>query len=159
MKQEKKQRSMSAVASLLLLAVFAISILGVLLVGARAYQRLTRQGNESYDSRTCCAYVASRFRQASGSARLEAFGDGDCLAFYEELGGNTYVTRVYSYNGWLMELFCSAAGDFAPADGEKILPIGALELTQQDGLVIATVADANGATQTLKLQSPVEVTP
>lgn len=159
MKQETKQRTVSAVTSLLVLAVFSVSILGALLAGAQAYQRLTGLGNTGYDSRTCCAYIASRFRQAAGGVAVESFGDGDCLAFYEELEGKSYVTRVYCYDGWLMELFCSATGSLEPPAGEKILPISTLELTWQNNLLQATVVDANGTGSTLQLHSPVEVTP
>ena len=150
MKQETKQRTVSAVTSLLVLAVFSVSILGVLLAGAQAYQRLTGLGNTGYDSRTCCAYIASRFRQAAGGVAVESFGDGDCLAFYEELEGKSYVTRVYCYDGWLRELFTVAGpdfdpNDFAPRDGEKVLPLAAAEFDLTDGLVTMRLTPESGA--------------
>lgn len=159
MKQENKQSSLSTVAALLILAVFAFSVLGVLLTGAQAYKRLTGLGNQSYDSRTGCAYLASRFRQATGIAQVEAFGESDALVFYEQLGGSEYVTRIYCHEGWLMELFCAASGELGPEAGEKILPIRALQLEQQDKLVRIRMEDTYGGVSHLALHSPVEVTP
>lgn len=159
MKQENKQQSVSTVASLLILAVFALGVLGVLLTGAQAYKRLTDLGNQSYDSRTGCAYLASRFRQAAGSAKVEAFGDTDALTFYEELSGSTYVTRIYCHDGWLMELFCAVSGDLGPEAGEKILPIRTLQLEQTDALVRVRIEDTYGTVTRLTLHSPVEVAP
>lgn len=152
MKNDKK--ALSALAALLIFAVFAIGILGVLLGGANTYRRLTQRNQSAYDSRTCIQYIATRVRQASSGAnvRVESFGDCDALLIYDEIAGETYLTRVYCHDGWLMELFTAAEGGFAPEDGEKLLPAQALTFALTDGLITATLTDDDGSDHQLQLQ-------
>lgn len=147
MKERIKRQSISGLAALLIFCVFAVGILSVLLSGAGAYRRLTERDQLSYDSRTCAQYVATKVRQAPapGSILLSAFGDGDALVITQEVDGTEYWTRIYCYDGWLMELFTIANGDFRPEDGEKILEVQSLTLTQKDGLLCVTIVGGNGA--------------
>lgn len=142
MKYMNSQRSLSAVAAMLVLAVFAVGILGVLLGGAGIYQRLVSKTDAAYDSRTCAQYLTSKVRQAPGEVRLASFGNGMSLVIEQVYGEKEYITRVYCHEGWLMELFCAADGSFAPEDGEKILPVEDLKLAIHRGLLIADVYTA-----------------
>ena len=146
MRKRSRNKSISALAALLLLGVFAVGILSVLLSGAGAYRRLTERDRLSYDSRVCLQYVATKIRQAPapGAVAVSDFGDGDSLEICEEIGGTVYVTRVYCHDGWLMELFTAAEGDFAPADGEKIMPVQSLMLRRDGDLLRTEIVDGNG---------------
>ena len=110
MKNHTNERSLSALAALLTFALFAIGILSVLLGGANVYRRLTQRDAQSYDSRTCAQYIATKLRPAPspGAVAIAPFGDGDSLFITETIGDSTYLTRVYCHNGWLMELFTVA---------------------------------------------------
>ena len=82
MRERSGKLSISGLAAALLLCVFALMILSVLLGGAGAYQRLTARGQESYDSRSCAQYVATKLRQAPSaeSVELRSFGGaGFCI--------------------------------------------------------------------------------
>lgn len=131
------EKSISSVAALLVLAVFSIGILGVLLGGARVYKGLTGQGQADYDRRTCLQYLSTKLSQSTSpeSITLRQFGTGDALFLTESIDGREYVTRIYCHNGWLMELFSVNADGFAPEDGEKILPLDSLYVTQSAGLL------------------------
>lgn len=121
----------------MLLSLFAVSVLGVLLAGAGVYSRLTRRDDCAYNSRTGLQYVASKVRQAPapGAVQVGDFGGVVALAVTEQVDGADYVTRVYCYDGWLMELFCAARAEFEPRDGERLLKAQSLELEQRDGLL------------------------
>lgn len=151
MKKMNSQQSLSAVAAMLVLAVFAVSILGVLLGGAGIYQRLVSKTDRAYDSRTCVQYLSSKVRQAPGTVSLAPFGEGTALVISQMYGEKEYLTRVYCHQGWLMELFCAADGSFSPEDGEKILPVDKLELSIRDGLLVADIQSAGGEPVQLKL--------
>lgn len=146
MRERSGKRSISGLAALLLLGVFAVGILAVLLSGARAYQRLTERNRLAYDSRTCVQYVATKVRQAPapGAVVLSDFGDGDGLIISEKIEGAEYWTQVYCHDGWLMELFTVADGGFAPEDGEKILQAQSLALTREGDLLRVEIVDGNG---------------
>lgn len=150
MKERSKERSISSVAALLMLVVFAVSILGALLGGAQVYQRLTQRNQESYNSRTCMQYLATKLRQAPGAVAVDQFGDGDALFLYEQIHDRAYVTRIYCHDGWLMELFTIDSDGFAPEDGEKILPLEGMAITA-DGSLITFRAQCGGEESSLTI--------
>lgn len=152
MKQHKNL--LSGAAALLVLAVFAVGILGTLLGGAGIYRRLTRRDQLAYNSRTLVQYVATRVRQAPGAVTVADFGGCDALVIPQQVGEETYITRVYCFDGWMMELFSSENGVFDPQDGEKLLPAQGLELEMEAGLLHARVRDNQGAIHELYLHLP-----
>ena len=151
MKVESKMRSLSAVAALLVLAVFAVGILSVLLGGLRAYSQLTDRDQAAFESRSAAQYLATKVRQISGSEAVSVapFGDGQALVIAQQVDGSVYLTRIYCYQGWLMELY-SLPGDFALEDGEKLLPLSSLQL-ELEGRLLTAVYTHSGKTQTQEL--------
>lgn len=155
MKKILKHGSLSGLVALLTFVLFAISILFVLLNGAGVYRRLTQRDQHSYDSRTCAQYIATKIRQAPSPTAIKAdkFGTVDSLVISQDIEGSEFVTRIYCYENWLMELFTFADGDFLPEDGEKILPLGSLSVSQ-DGTVFSVVlTDVEGNPQHLKISA------
>ena len=144
-------KSISSVAALLVLAVFSIGILGVLLGGARIYKGLTGQGQADYDRRTCLQYLSTKLSQAPDPQGVEIrqFGTSQALFLLETIDSREYATRIYCYNGWLMELFSVNSDGFSPEDGEKILPLSSLTLSQ-DGPLLTLLAESSGDTWTLR---------
>lgn len=153
MRERSGKHSISGLAALVLLGVFAAGILTVLLSGARAYQRLTERDAQSYDSRTCMQYLATKVRQAPapGSFVLSDFGEGDSFLIKEVVNGEEYWTQVYCYDGWLMELFTAADAGLSPEDGEKILPVQSLSASLSNDLLRLQVVDGNGVETALML--------
>lgn len=163
MKNKTVKHQIDGLAALLLFAVFAVCVLIVLLTGARAYSRLTERDQSAFNQRTCMQYIAARVRQADslGAVSAEDFNGVPALV----LGaGEEYVTRVYCYEGWLMELYSEAGADLAPEDGEQLMEAsslelslkqtvneGGLELALQGKLLTATVTMPDGGTETLRL--------
>ena len=138
--------------ALLIFTVFALCILAVLLGGAQSYQRLTQRNRLTYDSRTCSQYLSTRMRQTSGAEAVSVapFGDVDALVIRQQIGMDVYLTRVYCYDGWLMELFTGDTGGFSPEDGEKILPARQMTPSLEDGLLQIQLTDGNGQTRQLQ---------
>lgn len=151
MRERNDLRSLSTLASLGVLAVFAVLILSVLLGGAGAYRRLTQQSREQFDSRTCIQYIATKVRQAPEGVQSDTFGMSDALVIPQTYGDVQYLTRVYCHDGWLMELFTAASGDFSPEDGEKIMPAKELSLALKDGLLTVLLTEETGTERKLFL--------
>ena len=156
MKQRSGKRSISALAALVMLAVFAAGMLGVLLSGAGIYERLVETSAVTGNSRTCTQYLAAKVRQAPapGCVSLSEFGDGDALLIQEEIGGQPYQTRIYCLDGWMMELFTAADAGLAPEDGEKILPVLGLDAGLEDGLLRLEITETTDLSHTLLLALP-----
>ena len=147
----KKFSALSTVSALLVLAVFAVGILGVLWGGASAYRRLTQRDQAVYDRRTAAQYLTTKLRQAPGSGAISTgrFGDGDAVVITEQWEGISFITRLYCHEGWLMELFAHAEGSFEPGDGERLLRAEGLECELEAGMLTVTVTDTAGAVREL----------
>ena len=151
MKKRPIQHQLNGLMALLLFGVFAACVLAVLLTGANAYRRLTQRDQEAYLRRTCVQYLATRVRQADSRdcVSVEHFGGADALVLTETDG--SYATRIYCYDGWLMELYAAADADMEPQDGEKVLELSSLRLTLEDGALTADTVDTAGASGTLRM--------
>ncbi len=126
----KRQKNLEGLIALLLFGVFAVCLLIVLLTGADAYHHLTKQDSRAYDSRVLGQYLTAQVRQndSSESVAVTQFGDGDALSLTSTIEGETYTTLIYSYDGYLMELFCAEPSEMVPEDGEQIMPVSAFSL-------------------------------
>ena len=163
MKKEQENSKITGLMALLVFAVFAVCVLGVLLTGAGVYKRLVGSGAEDYSRRTTAQYVTTRVRQAgrAGSVGVEDFGGQDALVLREEIGGSVYLTRVYCFDGWVRELFTAESGDFSPEDGEKVLEAEELSFAMEGSSLLAQITLPDGTVQelTLYLRSEGEVLP
>lgn len=150
MREKQVRHHIDGLVALLLFGVFAACVLVVLLTGADAYRRLTDRDQAAYERRTGVQYIATRVRQSdhAGGVAVEPFGDGDALV----LGADeTYASRVYCYDGWLMELYCLAEEPMEPQDGQRILEAEALALSLEDGLLEVGLTMPDGTEDTLRL--------
>lgn len=131
MNKKTVRHNIDGLAALLLFAVFAVCILMVLLTGADAYRRLTDRDSAAHAERTAAQYIAQRVRQAdrADAVQLEDFEGVQALVLNAE---EEYITRIYCYNGSLMELYSAPGDGLGPADGERIMPVEAMELSAQD---------------------------
>ena len=155
MKNFLKNGSLSGLVALLTFVLFAICILFVLLNGAGVYRRLTERDQRSYDNRTCVQYVATKMRQAPSPTAVstDTFEGVDSLLIFQDIEGSVFVTRIYCYENWLMELFALADGDFLPEDGEKILPLDSLTVSQDGSVFSFVLIDTEGNTQRLTISA------
>lgn len=143
MKKKMTGYHMDGLIALLLFGVFAACLLAVLLTGAGAYKRLNVRNEEAYSHRTCMQYVANRVHQAPRPAdvTVEPFGSGDALTIVDR---DECITRVYFYDGYLMELYNSASFMLNPQDGERIMEIGGFDISLEDGMLTVAMVDDAG---------------
>lgn len=135
---KKRFTKITDLMSLLVFAVFAVCVLLVLLYGARVYQNLARRGEEGFQLRTATQYVSMRVRQAE-KVNIADFEGCEALEIRELIDGDIYVTRVYCYDGYLRELFCTEDASLQPDAGEKIMPAESLHFCVEGDLLTAIV--------------------
>lgn len=141
MKKQPIRHQIDGLIALLLFGVFSVCILAVLLTGADAYRRLTQRDQAAGDRRTCLQYIATRVRQADrlDGVRVEDFNGVNALVFTE---GDGCVTRVYCYNGYIMELYAEEDLDLTLEAGESIMAAGDLDFSLANGrLTVSQGAD------------------
>ena len=147
MHKERAKQNISGLLALLLFAVFAVCILSVLLSGTQIYQRLTDRDDAAYTHRTVVQYLSTKVRQADCAQMItvEDFCGTTALVFSEDLEGELFDTRIYCHDGYLYELFVPASLDAVPEDGESLLPLQSMEITQEGSLLRFSLVEADGS--------------
>ena len=156
MRERTKEFQINGILVLVLFGIFAISILTVLLTGAGAYKRLTERGQTTYTARTIPQYVSTRVRQADakGMVKVTTFEGMEALELTEEIDGNSYVTRIYCYNGYVRELFSESSILLKPSAGECIMQAEGMTFSEQDGFITVKIfADGEEIKINLALRS------
>ena len=126
-------------AGLLLVATFAAAMLLTLSSGARIYRQIDAAAEAQYGERTALSYIAAKLRanDVVGGAELGSIGECQALILNRTVGGESYRTYIYCFDGSLRELLCPAEEQRGPAEGEAILSLDSLSFTFSDGLMTA----------------------
>jgi hypothetical protein len=106
--------------------LFVLSALAVITIGANIYKKNVSAMSDNYSHRIASAYVTEKVRQADNQGRVyvEDLFDQHALVLQDEIDGVLYNTYIYSYDGYLMELYARAdLKDIYPQSGQKILEI------------------------------------
>ena len=149
MKRYVRQHHMDGLFVLLSFGVFAVCVLLVLLTGADVCRSQTERDQAAWSRRTGAQYLTAKLRHADEAGAI-GFSGGDGALWYdtmdlrEEIGGETYVTRVYCYDGYIRELFTVDGGVYAPEDGEPVMAAQELRFGWDGELVQAVCVDADG---------------
>lgn len=163
MKNERKHDKLTDLMALVVFAVFAVCVLGVLLTGAEVYRNLVERSDGAHDRRTASGYIATRVRQAdrAGAVTVEDFGGCQALVIRERINGREYLTRIYCHEGSLRELFAAESGSFQPEDGELLFDIQEAEFSLSASVLTAriTLPDGSSRELILTLRSSGEVSP
>ena len=155
----KRKFTFDSLAPFFLFTVFTISVVAVLIGGAKIYRNQSNADLFGYEKRTAALYISTRVRQndLDGMCFVGDFytaqpsDEGNTLFLYEDIGGELYYTCIYCYNGYLYELFAEAGNDFTPADGEAIIEIGALRFKNESCLICAEITYKDGTSRSLML--------
>lgn len=140
------KNNIDVLAGMIVLAIFAAGIISSLLAGAGAYRRLTERDEEEYEARVCTQYI---FTKVSGANTVEDISieqpDGmntPVLRIREEIDGEEYSSYIYSYNGWICELFTAERPDFTA--GSKLVQAKKLDFFLDGNLFTSTVTTNAG---------------
>ena len=154
MKNKSENHYIDGILTMLVFGIFAACIVLALLSGAGVYKRLTAANLSSYNQRTCLQYLSTKLRTAESpdSVHIASLGGVDALAISETINGDGFTTYIYSYDGWLMELYCLDGINAGPDAGEKLMESGPVDFAIENSLVtISLEASASGSPQELML--------
>ena len=119
----ERSHAVSGLFPFALVALFALMALLVAALGVDVYREVIEAADENSRERIALSYVANKVRALdNGRARLDEEEGLRVLSLREEVGGETYVTRIYAWDGALRELFAREAADFVPAAGQALAP-------------------------------------
>lgn len=151
--KHKKNNKITDLLALLVFGIFALCVAAVLLTGARVYKNLTDRGNLAHDHRVAARYLTTRFHQAQ-RVQVEEFDGVQALILHEEIGGRTYLTRVYCCDGHIRELFAAGSADLSPTDGEIVMEAENLAFEMGEDILTVEITHPDGKVQRLLLALP-----
>lgn len=132
---EENRHIVDALFVLALFAVFAISALMLVTIGANVYQKTVNDMDANYSGRTAFSYVTEKLRQndSAGTISIGALEGHPAIILSQDIDGRLYNTYLYQYEGYLTELFTSAdldlGGDILKA-GHPLIPLQEFELNE-----------------------------
>ena len=155
---KERTSSVDTLFVVVLFCAFTASVLLVLLLGARVYGAMTKTAAQTFDRRTCAAYVTEKLRHGDSTGAVETGVFDGCSALYltTDANGMAYSDILYYYNGWLWELNCEKSASFTRTDGVQVVEAGTVVFSgPTDGVVTAAITDMDGQEQgvTYRLRS------
>ena len=141
MRQKQQGHPIAGAFVFLLLGAFALMSTMLVLFGVQAYRHSIAQSDANNETRLLSFYLRSMLRNADEEGRVGTeTSDGISVLYYREnYDGETYVTRIYSYDGMLREWFSEADREFVPGDGEELFAAETFAADLEDGIVTAVL--------------------
>ena len=129
MSKVTSSHSISGVFVFLLLGIFAVFSTVMVLLGAKAYKSTADRAAQHNANRIAGAYMRSMVRAEDGEDALFVEDvDGVCSVTMRNVyDDETYLTRLYVYDGMLREWFSYAGAHFSPENGEGVCEVDEMQ--------------------------------
>ncbi|WP_180995257.1 DUF4860 domain-containing protein [Raoultibacter timonensis] len=135
-----KTRAFGRVFTALLLALFVVTLLLAVLVGTDVYKSLYGVRSETNETRLGLNLIANNVR-ANDAVDAVAVGsgpEGRSLVLVERLESGTYETRIYRYEGSIVEEYALADAAYTPRKATRIVASDRFDFTYENGLLTVT---------------------
>ncbi|MEA4896209.1 MAG: DUF4860 domain-containing protein [Oscillospiraceae bacterium] len=140
-------KSMSAAAVVLLYLLFICSAAASLFLGIRVQAFSSEFSQLSFEERTVPAFITEKLREndRSGAVYTGDFNGSSALFIESSFEGVLYTDIIYSYDGWLYELFCEKGAAFTRGDGTRLVTLDAVNFTEpRAGLFQVSFTESDG---------------
>ena len=144
-KRKQEKRTSAHVFAIVLVALFFVVLMGCLAVGVGLYSNVSNLQAQANDTRMQSGLLATLIRANDAADALEVGvgPEGDALVLVERLDSGTYETRIYRYQGAIMQEYAIAGHPIDPDNAIKIEDSDTFEFSYENGLV--TVITDGGA--------------
>ena len=149
-----RKHTMDSVSGLLILAVFAASALMLTLLGIQSYTHIADLNEKSFDNRLCARYIAAKIRHNdnSGGIFVADYYDSNnterigipTLYLRQQIGAETYDTRIYHFDGRILEIFSESGLEIEPDAGNTIMEMKGFNVIEENGTIFAEFTDEKG---------------
>ena len=137
---DDKQSSSRRVFPILLLCVFFVALLLALIAGVAVYKTTSDTQSRVNAQRESLSLITNVVR-ANDSAAAIATGEGPkgkSLVIVENLASGTYETRLYSYEGRIVEEYSLASSPYTPEKASTVAESNTFSFTYENGLLSVT---------------------
>lgn len=138
----RKKGDSSHVFTALLFALFIITLLFAITAGTTVYRSLYETSSAADDSRLGVNLVANTVR-ANDETDAVAAGqgpEGQSLVLVEHLASGTYETRLYLYQGYVVEEYSLEDAAYTPERASKIVESDTFSFAYANGLLTVTTS-------------------
>lgn len=130
----------------ILFAVLSLFLLISLLVGTSAYKSINAVRTASDETRLGLSLIGNSIRanDATDAVGVAEGPEGAALVLTERLESGAYETRLYAYQGSIVEEYARADAAFMPEKAREIVKSERFDFTYENGLL--TVYTDQGST-------------
>ena len=138
---------------LVLFAVVAVVVLLALMMGANAYASLAGARTESAEMRAESSLLLNTVRGAdrADAVYVGSGPEGASLVLVERLDSGEYETRIYAYEGAVLQEYAVAGAPYAPDSAMKIADSATFGFSYEGGL-LTIVTDAGRTSVALRCE-------
>lgn len=133
-KISKENKAFDTIFILILLSIFAVTVLLSVIFSANAYKSIHEKSNKNFNQTSPLSYIASKVRQSdvSDAIRIEE-KEGTKALVIKTFGDNeVYETWIYNYDGYIYEIYVDENTDFSLSDGTPIYENNKIEFYIDD---------------------------
>ena len=130
----------SHASTIVLMGVFFVIMMGCLAAGATIYSNVSALHTQANDIHLQSGLLANTIRVNDAAAAYEvgAGPEGDALVLVERLDTGTFETRVYRYQGAIVQEYAVTGRPYNPANAIKIIDSSTFEFTYENDLITIT---------------------
>ena len=139
-----------------LMAVFFVIMMGCLAAGVTMYSNVSALHAQANDIHLQSGLLANTIRVNDAAAAYEVGTgpEGDALVLVERMDIGTFETRVYHYQGAIVQEYALAGRPYNPANATKIVDSSTFEFAFENDLITVTTDEG---TWQVALRSPQDV--
>lgn len=141
MNKIKSSHTISGLFVFLLLGVFVVFSMTMVLLGTKAYRGTVIKSEMHNRERIASAYIRSMLRSddEAGVLLIEDLDGVQTVSMLNSYDDESYVTRIYVYDGMLREWFASANMEFEAWTGESVCEAESMKAELKDGLLTVVI--------------------
>ena len=135
-----RERDSGRIFTVILFSIFVISLLLAIYAGTGIYRSIASTRDTSDATRLGLNLIANNVHatDATGGIAAGTGPEGRSLVLVEHLDSGTYETRIYLYQGNVVEEYALAGAAYTPAKAAKIASSSQFSYTYENGLLIVT---------------------
>lgn len=136
-KAPERERSSSRLFTVALMAVFFVVLMAGLAVGATVYRSVAASQATANETRMVSGLLASNIHvnDAADAVEVGAGPEGKALVLVQRLASGTYETRIYEFQGQVLQEYAVAGSSYDPERAVPLLDSSTFGFTFQDGLI------------------------
>ena len=133
-KTSKENRAFDTTFILILLSIFAVTVLLTVIFSMNAYKSINETTNKNFNHISPLSYIASKVRQSdvSDAIRIEEKEETKALVIKTFSDNEIYETWIYNYDGYIYEIYVDEYADFSLSDGTAIYENNKIEFSIDD---------------------------